>query len=106
VLEEVSLGMVEEKRHTVHLDEDGRVIIEFAKPIKSFMYATIFFGNVRGVELMVGRKGKKEQVIGVRFESVEVLKLFHRVNGWPKDFNEVLAVIEDLQRKRKEHATS
>jgi len=98
--------VIEEKKHMVHLDEDGRVIIEFAEPLsveKHGKWAVIFFGNVRGVQLMVGRKRRKEQIIGVRFESVEVLKLFHRVNGWPRDLDEVLAIVEDLQRERKEH---
>jgi hypothetical protein len=88
--------------NSVDLDEKGKVIIRFAYPVVTEpggVPTAFFFGNVRGVEVL----SKKEKIIGVTFDSVKVLKLFHKTTGWPKDFDFILAIIEDIKQERETH---
>jgi len=94
---------MEEEKHTVSLDEDGGIIVEFAKPLSAErhgMSVVTYFGNVRGVQIIVGRKGRKEQIAGFRFDDFETMKRFHAVNNLPK-FDELLAIVESLIKEQK-----
>jgi len=81
-----------DESHTVNLDQDGRIVIEFARPI-NLTWAMVFFGNVKGVRLM----GKGSKATGVVFEDITALKFFHSVNRWPDRIEEVLKIVQDLK---------
>jgi hypothetical protein len=88
--------------NSVDIDEKGKVIIRLVKPVPTEpggLTTAFFFGNVRGVEVL----SKKEKIIGVTFDTVDVLKLFHKTTGWPKDFRKILTIIKDIKRKRETH---